>query len=56
MDILAVCGSPRKNGTTNSILKAVLEGTGRLYEILWPAFMKIGHCVGCLKNSRVWRR
>lgn len=49
MDILAICGSPRKNRTTHSVLKAVLEGTGRSYEVLWPAFMKIGHCVGCLK-------
>jgi multimeric flavodoxin WrbA len=48
MDILAICGSPRKNGTTISVLNPVLEGTGRSYEILWPAFMKIGHCVGCL--------
>lgn len=53
MDILAICGSPRKNGTTNSVLKAVLEGTGRHYEVLWPAFMKIGHCVGCLKCKKV---
>ena len=49
MDILAVCGSPRKNRTTQSVLSAVLEGTGKSYEILWPASMKIGHCVGCLK-------
>jgi len=49
MDILAICGSPRKKGTTYSVLKAVLEGTGRSSEILWPAFMKIGHCIGCLK-------
>ena len=53
MDILAICGSPRKNGTTNSVLQAVLEGTGRSHEILWPAFMKIGHCVGCLKCKDV---
>ncbi len=49
MDVLAICGSPRKNMTTHSVLKAVLEGTGRSSEILWPAFMKIGYCVGCLK-------
>ena len=53
MDVLAICGSPRKNATTNSLLKAVLAGTGRSYEILWPAFMKIGHCVGCLKCKNV---
>jgi multimeric flavodoxin WrbA len=53
MDILAICGSPRKNRTTQSVLQAVLEGTGRSYEILWPAFMKIGHCVGCLKCKDV---
>lgn len=49
MDILAICASPRKNRTTHSVLNAVLEGTGKSYEILWPAFMKIKHCVGCLK-------
>ena len=49
MDILAICGSPRKNGTTISVLQPVLEGTGRSYEVLWPAFMKIGHCIGCQK-------
>ena len=48
MDILAICGSPRKHKTTHSVLEAVLAGTGRPYEILWPAFMKIGHCIGCL--------
>jgi len=53
MDILAICGSPRKNMTTHSMLNAVLEGTGRSCEILWPAYMKIGHCVGCLKCKNV---
>jgi len=53
MDILAICGSPRKNGVTNSVLQAVLDGTGRPYEILWPAFMKIEHCVGCLNCKEV---
>ena len=48
MEILAICGSPRKNRTTHAALQAVLDGTGRSYEILWPAFMKIGHCIGCL--------
>ncbi len=47
MDILAICGSPRKNRTTHSVLQAVLDGSGRQYEILWPAFMHIGHCTGC---------
>ena len=49
MDILALCGSPRKNKTTINTLQAVLDGTGRSHEILWPAFMKINHCIGCLK-------
>jgi len=49
MDVLAICGSPRKNMTTNSVLNAVLDGAGRPYEMLWPAYMKIGHCIGCLK-------
>ena len=49
MDILAICGSPRKHKTTHSALESVLAGAGRSYKILWPAFMKIGHCVGCLK-------
>ncbi len=47
MDILAICGSPRKHMTTHSVLEAVLDGAGRPCEILWPAFMKIGHCIGC---------
>jgi UDP-N-acetylmuramate-alanine ligase len=34
MDVLAICGSPGKKGTTNSVLTAVLAGTGRPYEIL----------------------
>jgi multimeric flavodoxin WrbA len=49
MDILALCGSPRKNRTTHSMLKAVLEGAAAESEILWPAFMNIGHCTGCRK-------
>ncbi len=49
MDILALCGSPRRNKTTSSVLQAVLDGTGRKHEILWPAFMNIGHCTGCRK-------
>jgi len=49
VDILALCGSPRKNKTTINTLQAVLDGTGRSHEILWPAFMKINHCIGCLK-------
>ena len=48
MDILAVCGSPRKNHTTHSVLEAVLAGTGKAHEILCPADMSIGHCTGCL--------
>lgn len=48
MDILAVCGSPRKNRTTHSVLNAVIDGTGLQSEILFPAFMNIKHCVGCL--------
>ena len=47
MDVLAICGSPRKNRTTHAALQAVIDGTGRPCEILWPAFMKIGHCIGC---------
>ena len=53
MDILAICGSPRKNKTTHSMLRAVLDGAGLPGEILWPAFMKIGHCVGCRKCKNV---
>ena len=53
MDILAICGSPRKNKTTHSMLKAVLDGAGLPYELLWPAFMHIGHCVGCRKCKLV---
>jgi multimeric flavodoxin WrbA len=48
MDILAICGSPRKKHTTHSILAAVLAGTGCSNEIIWPADLKIGHCTGCL--------
>ena len=35
------------------MVQAVLEGAGRPHEILWPAFMKINHCVGCLKCREV---
>ncbi len=48
MDILAVCGSPRKRMTTHTALNAVLEGTGMQSEICFPAFMEIKHCTGCL--------
>ena len=48
MDILAICGSPRKNKTTHSMLKAILDGAGRSYEIIWPTYLDIGHCLGCL--------
>ena len=47
MDILAICGSPRKHMTTHSVLQALLDGAGRSHEIIWPAFMKIGHCISC---------
>lgn len=53
MDILAICGSPRKNRTTHSMLQAALDGAGLTHEILWPAFMHIGHCVGCRKCKLV---
>jgi multimeric flavodoxin WrbA len=53
MDILAICGSPRKNKTTHNMLKAVLEGAGRSHEIVWPAYLKIGHCLGCLNCKKV---
>ncbi len=49
MDILAICGSPRRNKTTINTLQALLDGTGRSHQILWPAFMEINHCIGCLK-------
>lgn len=53
MDILAICGSPRKYKTTHSVLQAVLDGSNCSYEILWPAFMKIGHCISCQKCKYV---
>ena len=53
MDILALCGSPRRNKTTHSVLQAVLDGCGREHEIVWPAFMKIGHCISCQKCKYV---
>jgi len=53
MDILAICGSPRKHKTTHSVLHAVLDGSNCSYEILWPAFMKIGHCISCQKCKYV---
>jgi multimeric flavodoxin WrbA len=53
MDILAICGSPRKNKTTHNMLKAIIDGAGRSHEIVWPAYLKIGHCLGCLNCKKV---
>jgi len=60
MDILAICGSPRRNKTTHSVLQAVLDGCSAQHEIIWPAFMEIGHCISCQKckyvtPGRCWR-
>ncbi len=53
MDILAISGSPQKNKTTHSMLKAVLDGAGSPHEIVWPAYLNIGHCFGCLNCKKV---
>ncbi len=61
MEVLGICGSPRKKGNTIALMEALMKGTGKPYEILWACDMKIGHCTGCFKcktetPGKCWQR
>lgn len=49
-DILILKGSPRKNGNSNALADAFIEGvaeTGRNYTVIRAADMKVSGCLGC---------
>ena len=49
MKVLVLCGSPHKNGTTNALADAFIEGVGSEHTVekVHVAKMKITPCLGC---------
>lgn len=47
-EILGICGSARKNGSTALMLKEVLQSTGLKSEFIFLSDLTIGFCTGCL--------
>lgn len=47
-EILGICGSARKNGSTALLLKEVLQSTGMQSELIFLSDLTIGFCTGCL--------
>ena len=47
-DILAICGSARKKGSTATLLNEVLQSTGMENELIFLSDLTIGFCTGCL--------
>ena len=50
--ILAIYGSPRKNGITSQICKSIIEGAGESGHTVEEIYLKdlhINHCTGCRK-------
>ena len=47
-DILGICGSARKKGSTASLLNEVLESTGMETEVIFLSDLNITFCNGCL--------
>ena len=47
-EILGICGSARKNGSTALLLKEVLKSTGMQSELIFLSDLTIGFCTGCL--------
>jgi len=47
-EILGICGSARKNGSTALLLKEVLESTEMESELIFLSDLTIGFCTGCL--------
>ena len=49
VDILGICGSAKKKGSTATLLKEVLKSTGMESELIFLSDLNIGFCSGCLK-------
>jgi multimeric flavodoxin WrbA len=47
-EILGICGSARKKGSTASLLKEVLKSTEMESELIFLSDLNIGFCTGCL--------
>jgi multimeric flavodoxin WrbA len=49
MNVLAISGSPRKGGNTETLLDAVLRGVGREHQVKLERIsdLKIQPCIGC---------
>ncbi len=47
-DIVGICGSARKKGSTAALLKEVLASTGMESELIFLSDLNIGFCTGCL--------
>lgn len=50
--VLAICGSPRKNGNTDLLIKKFFDGAqtkGAKCETVYLHYRKIGYCIGCRK-------
>jgi NAD(P)H-dependent FMN reductase len=51
MRILVLNGSPRKNGTVANLLKGVVDGISKKYEVDWIDLydLRIKPCIACMK-------
>ena len=47
-EILGICGSARKKGSTATLLNEVLQSTGMENELIFLSDLTIGFCTGCL--------
>jgi multimeric flavodoxin WrbA len=50
MKLVAIAGSPRKNGNSNSLMRLAVEGArerGAEVEVFFPKEMDIAGCLGC---------
>jgi len=47
-EIIAICGSARKRGSTALLLQEVLQATGMESELIFLSDLTIGFCTGCL--------
>ena len=47
-EILGICGSARKRGSTSLLLQELLSATGMESELIFLSDLKIGFCTGCL--------
>ena len=51
MQLLVLNGSPRKQGTVHTLLKAVVEGASQHHQVEWVDVYKLvmRNCIGCMK-------